>query len=98
MGAAGPLFGNPAMPLATLQPAASLDDLVPLAERISDDVRVVAVGESVHAAHEFYEVRHRLIRFLVERMDFTTVVWESGFPEGFLVDDYIRGGKHERSR
>jgi erythromycin esterase len=85
-------------PLATLDPAAPLDDLEPLARCIGDNVRIVAVGESVHAAHEFYTLRHRFIRFLVERMGFTAVVWESGFPEGFLVDDYLQGGDGERER
>jgi len=53
-------------PLSTTDPAGALDDLEPLARLIRDDVRVVAVGESAHAAHEFYALRHRLIRFLVE--------------------------------
>jgi erythromycin esterase len=84
--------------LATLDPVAALDDLEPLKRLIDCDVRVVAVGESVHAAREFYLLRHRLVRFLVEQMSFTAVVWESGFPEGFLVDDYIQSRSHDRAR
>jgi erythromycin esterase len=84
--------------LETIDPAAPLDDLEPLARMIGDEVRLVAIGESVHAAHEFYALRHRFIRFLVERMNFTAVVWESGFPEGFLVDAYIQGQPHDRER
>lgn len=86
------------LPIATLDPAAPLDDLEPLARLIGDDVRVVAVGESAHGAREFYALRHRLVRFLVERMNFTAVVWESGFPEALAVDDYIHGGGQDRER
>lgn len=87
-----------AISLATLDPSAPLDDLDPLKRLIDDNVRIVAVGESVHAAHEFYALRHRLVRFLVERMGFTALAWESGFPESFLINDYIHGGKHDRER
>jgi erythromycin esterase len=85
-------------PLSTLEPGAGLDDLEPLARLIGDDVRVVAVGESAHGGHEFYALRHRIIRFLVERMNFTALVWESGFPEGFMVDDFIQGLRQDRER
>jgi erythromycin esterase len=59
---------------------------------------VVAIGESAHGAHEYYALRHRLARYLVERMNFTALVWESGFPEGFLVDDYVSGRGNDRNR
>src|SRR5690242_10361104 len=85
-------------PLSTLDPAAALDDLEPLARLIGDDARVVAVGESAHGAHEFYALRHRIIRCLVERMNFTALVWESGFPEGLMVDDFILGRRQDRDR
>lgn len=85
-------------PLSGVDPAAPPDDLEPLARLIRDDVRIVAIGESAHAAHEFYALRHRLIRFLVQRMNFTALVWESGFPEAFMVDDYIQGRGQDRER
>src|SRR5262249_43253559 len=89
----------PLFPLATIDPGVTaLDDLAPLARLIGDDVRVVAIGESAHAAHEFYALRHRLVRFLVERMNFTAPVWESGFPQAFLIDDYIHNKQHDRQR
>jgi erythromycin esterase len=53
---------------------------------------VVAIGESTHRIHEFYEIRHRLTRFLVKELGFTAFVMESGFPEGLRVDDWVRGG------
>jgi len=54
--------------------------------------RVVAIGESAHYNQESYELRHQLLRYLVERHGFTAYALESGFPEGWRVDDWVRGG------
>ncbi len=98
MATADRLSGASFISLATLDPAAPLGDLEPLARLIPDDVRVVAVGESAHGAHEYYALRHRLARFLVERMDFTALTWESGFSEACMVDDWINGGGQGRDK
>ncbi|GGI46450.1 erythromycin esterase [Agromyces flavus] len=80
-----------ASPLATLDPD-ELDgsDLDAIAGLVGD-ARAVFLGESMHRVHEFLDVRHRITRFLVERLGFTAVVAESGFAEGRLVDDWIMG-------
>ena len=65
-------------------------DLDAIAELVGD-ASVVFLGESMHRVHEFIDLRHRLTRFLVERLGFTAVVMESGFAEGRLVDDWITG-------
>jgi erythromycin esterase len=80
----------------SLDPDAGFEELTPLAALIGDRVRIVAIGESTHGAGEFYRLRHRLARFLVERMGFTALVWESGFPEGLLVDGYVTGCGRDR--
>jgi len=79
-------------PLRTLDPDdEDFSDLEPLRE-IVGDARVVAIGESAHKVHEFFQLRHRLTRFLVRELGFTAVALESGFPEGLAVDDWVRGG------
>jgi erythromycin esterase len=78
-------------PLATLDPDAPLDDLTWL-DDVVGDARVVAIGESAHYNGEFYELRHRVLRYLVERHGFSAYTTESGFPEGWLVDRWVRGG------
>jgi erythromycin esterase len=67
------------------------DTLEPLAELVRD-AKVVAVGESAHHVREYYEVRHQLTRFLVERCGFSVFAMESGFSEGLAVDAWVRGG------
>jgi len=52
----------------------------------------VGVGESAHYVREYGLLRHRLVRFFVERMGFTLVAVESGFSEGLVVDRWIHGG------
>ncbi|MFD1049424.1 erythromycin esterase family protein, partial [Kibdelosporangium lantanae] len=79
-------------PLRTLDPSDPDDsDLAPLRD-IVGSARVVALGESMHRVHEFYSLRHRVIRYLVRELGFTAVVMESGFPEGLAVDDWVLGG------
>lgn len=75
--------------LATTDPTASLDDLEPLGQLIGD-ARVVAIGESAHHGREFYLLRHRLARFLVERMGFDVYALEAPFTASRRLDAWIQ--------
>ncbi|PRY41407.1 erythromycin esterase family protein [Umezawaea tangerina] len=78
--------------LRTIEPGdASYRELEPLRD-IVGDARVVAIGESTHRVHEFYQLRHLVTRFLAEEMGFTAFAMESGFPEGWAVHDWVLGG------
>jgi len=68
-----------------------LDDLEALAEVVRT-ARVVAIGESAHHVREYYDLRLRLTRFLVEQCGFSVFAMESGFSEGLAVDEWVRGG------
>jgi erythromycin esterase len=84
-----------ASPLRTIDPGDDdFSDLEPL-RAIVGDARVVAIGEGCHRVHEFYQVRHRLTRFLIGEMGFTAFAMESGFPEGLAVSEWIAGGPGE---
>ncbi|MEU5260969.1 erythromycin esterase family protein [Amycolatopsis sp. NPDC021455] len=84
--------------LRTIEPDdAGYDELEPLRD-IVGDARVVAVGESTHRVHEFYQLRHLVTRFLAERMGFTAFAMESGFPEGWAVCDWVLGGDGDLDR
>ena len=80
--------------LPTLDPAAPLDAQDWLDEAIGD-ARVVAIGETAHGIREFYQLRHRLLRYLVERHGFEAYAMESGFVEGWAVNDWVHGGGGE---
>ncbi|NUR91184.1 MAG: erythromycin esterase family protein, partial [Nonomuraea sp.] len=80
--------------LDTLDPAAPYDELGWLDEVVGG-ARVVAIGESAHYNREFYLLRHRLLRYLVERHGFTAYAMESGFVEGARAGAWVRGGDGE---
>jgi erythromycin esterase len=84
------------MPLRTLDPdpVVPLDDLAWL-DQVIGDSRVVAIGESAQYTREFFQLRHGLLRHLVERHGFSAYAMESGFVEGWLVDAWVRGGQDE---
>jgi erythromycin esterase len=75
----------------SLDPRAPLDDLEPVGELIGD-ARVVGIGESAHYVREFYLLRHRLLRFLVERCGFTVYAPEAPFTQARAIDAWIQGG------
>lgn len=53
--------------------------------------RVVSLGEAARRVQEFYEVRTRMLKFLVGEMGFTALAMETGFAEAIKVNDYILG-------
>lgn len=81
-----------AVPLRTLDPSdLDVSDLEPV-RKIIGDARVVSIGESAHGIREFYDLKHRLLRYLVSELGFTAFVMESGFAEGLAVNEWILGG------
>ena len=66
----------------------AITDLIGAAE-------VVAIGENNHHIREFGVLRDRLLRHLVTERGFTVLGFEGGFPEGHLVDSWLRGGPGE---
>lgn len=76
---------------ATLDPTASPDDLEPLRDIIGD-ARVVAIGENAHHVREFYQVRHRVLRFAAERCGFRVLAFEAPFLSNQVTDEWIQGG------
>lgn len=74
-----------------LEPDEELDDLEPLREVIGD-ARVVAIGENAHHVREFYLLRHRLLRFMVERCGFSVYAFETSVLESTDTDAWVQGG------
>ena len=67
-------------------------ELEPLADLVGS-ARVVALGESAHYVREFYQLRHRLTRFLVERCGFTVIALEAPVTEAAVLQRWIDGGE-----
>jgi len=90
-GASGWLRGA-AVPFDRVDPADDLDDLEPL-RRLVGDARIVSLGEATHGTREFFQMKHRILRFLVERMGFTAFAIEATWPESNRLDRYVRTGE-----
>jgi erythromycin esterase len=77
--------------METLDFQAPVDDLEPLRD-IVGGAQVVALGESSHHIRAFYQVRHRILRFLVERCGFEVCALEAPFTERQILDARVQGG------
>lgn len=64
-------------------------DLDPLLRRIGD-ARVVLLGEATHGTAEFYRMRARISRELIERKGFSFIAIEGDWPDAARIDHYVR--------
>ena len=86
---------RPAAPREIIRSAAepfdALDrmDLGALLARIGD-ARVVLFGEATHGTSEFYRLRARVTRELIERKGFDVVALEADWPDAAQIDHYVR--------
>jgi len=90
-------FESAAIPLDSTSPESGLDDLRPLQSTIGN-ARIVAMGEATHGTHEFFQLKHRMLEFLVERMGFTVFGIEANWPESLAVNDYVLNGNGDPAK
>lgn len=69
----------------------NLDNLM---ERIGDS-RVVLLGEASHGTAEFYEMRARITKELIENKGFTIVTAEADWPDAAHINHYIHGREQD---
>jgi erythromycin esterase len=78
-------------PLSGFEPQQNDSDLKIL-EPLKD-ARIVGLGEATHGTKEFFEMKHRIIKYLVERHGFKAVGFEADFGESIYFDRYITTGE-----
>ena len=71
-------------------------DLESLEQRIGE-ARVVLIGEATHGTSEFYRMRARITRRLIESKGFTIVAAEADWPDAARIDHYVRHRNVPRS-
>ncbi|MFJ9950495.1 erythromycin esterase family protein [Kitasatospora sp. NPDC091207] len=81
-----------AHPLRSTEPGRNTADLRAMGTMIGD-ARVVGLGEATHGSHEFFAMKERLFRYLVEEKGFTTFALELSWSAGLEIDDYLQTGK-----
>ncbi len=69
-----------------------LADLAPLKSWIGD-AKIVSLGEPTHGTRECFQLKHRLVEYLVKEMGFTIFAIEASTPEADLLTDYVFGAE-----
>jgi erythromycin esterase-like protein len=81
-----------AAPLATCEAGHGFADLAPVGAMIGD-ARIVGLGESTHGTREHFQMKHRLVEYLVVELGFTWFAIEASTPEAHRLDAYVLGGE-----
>lgn len=69
----------------------SNEDLVSLA--YLNDCKIVGLGEATHGTKEFFQMKHRIFKYLVENHDFKVFAFECDMGESYYVNNYIINGE-----
>ncbi|MDJ0385975.1 erythromycin esterase family protein [Streptomyces sp. G-G2] len=86
-----------AQPLRSTEPGGTTADLRAL-EVMIGDAKVVGLGEATHGSHEFFAMKERVFRHLVEEKGFTTFALEMSWSAGLRIDEYLQGGAGDARR
>lgn len=81
-----------ARPLRTAEPTGDHGDLDFLHDWIGR-ARIVSLGEATHGTREFFQLKHRIFRHLVEKEGFTAFAFEAALPEAMDIDHYVQTGE-----
>lgn len=85
--------GHPVLPgvyrLDGTDPGLPQADLEPL-RKIVGRAPIVALGEAIHTSGGFYEMKHRVFRFLVEKMGFRAFAIETPWIDAERVSQYVQ--------
>lgn len=85
------------LPLNGLAAGGSTTDLQPL-KKVLDGVRIVGLGEATHGTREFFQLKHRLLEFLVTELGFSVLAMEAGTSAGPAVDAHVRHGEGDAAK
>lgn len=86
-----------AIALSTVEPGNGFADLQPL-RQIVGDARIVALGEATHGTREFFQLKHRMLEFLVSEMGFNIFAIEASLPVVLDVNRYVLSGEGDPAR
>jgi len=86
-----------AVPLTPVLPKQGDADLFFL-KALLDGRRIVAAGEATHGSAEFFQMKHRLFRFLVTEMGYTLFGMEAPFSQAERINAYILGAEGDPCR
>jgi erythromycin esterase-like protein len=81
-----------AIPIQTVEPGSGFADLNPVAG-IVGNATIVGLGEATHGTREFFQLKHRLIEYLVNEEGFNVFAIEANMPEAQRLNDFVLKGQ-----
>ncbi|GAB4020699.1 erythromycin esterase family protein [Spirosoma migulaei] len=78
------------LPLQDADPTREFTELAPL-DTVLAKAQVVGMGEGTHGTREFFRMKDRLFRYLVQKHGHQTIAFEANFGRAVLVNRFIHG-------
>ena len=89
-------FTSNAIPLKSVE-GESFAELKPL-KQVLRGVRIVGLGEETHGTREFFQLKRRLIEFLVKEAGFTVFAMELSYAASLDINEYVLNGTGDRDK
>ena len=80
-----------AVEFKTVEAGNGFEDLVPFGDMIGD-AKIVSLGEPTHGNREVFQLKHRLIEYLVVEKGFNVFALECPFAEAYDMNRYVVNG------
>ncbi len=80
-----------AVPLISTNPAAATRDLGAFGKAV-EKAQIVGLGEATHGSREIFQLKDRLVRYLVTKQGFRVLAFESNFAQTVAMDRFVRHG------
>lgn len=81
-----------AIKLNSVKAETAFEDLKPLTEILTNK-KVVGLGEASHGTKEFFQMKHRMLEFLVKEMGFNVFAIEASYSRCQYINEYVLNGK-----
>lgn len=78
-------------PLSTTDPSLPVNDLAFLGNL--DDAKIVGMGEATHGTQEFFQMKHRIFKYLVEKQGFRYLAFEYDLGGCMALNELIQSGQ-----
>lgn len=80
-------------PIKTVDPYSPEKRDVKVLAKLIGNSQVVALGEATHGSSEVFKMKHRLIKYLVEKDNFSIFSIEAIMPGSYKIGEYVHTGK-----
>ena len=80
-----------ATPIESVEAGSGFEDLKSIGDMV-EDARIVSLGEPTHGNREVFQLKHRLLEYLVTEKGFNIFALECPFGEAFDINRYVVDG------